>query len=592
MPLNIDFKQQSQIKKKIFPVYYFLASYPSTTIMMVFLLILAGLAEGIGIAALLPLINLATQSEMKSDSFIGNIVNEGLAFVGIEPTIGNILLIIVLLIFAKASLIFWALRSVGYVGARVLADLRNTLTQALANARWSYFIQQKTGDITTAVGVELEGAANIYPATGQLLAGAIQVLVYAIISLTISIPLTIAAIVLGVVMMRALRGLVKMARRASEKHTEVQRSFMSLLVDCLGNMKALKAMGRQNRFIDLLQKDIEQLYQVRKKNIISGIALKTLQEPIQVLAIALGLFFLLQYWTQRLESLFILVFLFYRMVQRFGFLQNYYQGIVSAIPSFWFVYETIDRTESQKEIGNGSISPSFKKEIKLDSVSFSYGEKQILNNLSLCIPAGHFVSLIGSSGSGKTTIADLVIGLNKLESGNIWIDHTDINDIDKHDWRQMIGYVPQETCLFHDSILKNVTFGDDSITEAQVVSALKRADAWKFVKNLPQGINESVGEHGSRLSGGQKQRIAIARALVRNPSLLLLDESTTALDPVTEREIILTLKKLKGELTILSISHQPAMKEAADIVYMLENSKVTSIASNTPEKSNQKLDSL
>ena len=107
MPLNIDFKQQSQIKKKIFPVYYFLASYPSTTIMMVFLLILAGLAEGIGIAALLPLINLATQSEMKSDSFIGNIVNEGLAFVGIEPTIGNILLIIVLLIFAKASLIFF-----------------------------------------------------------------------------------------------------------------------------------------------------------------------------------------------------------------------------------------------------------------------------------------------------------------------------------------------------------------------------------------------------------------------------------------------------------------------------------------------------
>ena len=165
---------------------------------------------------------------------------------------------------------------------------------------------------------------------------------------------------------------------------------------------------------------------------------------------------------------------------------------------------------------------------------------------------------------------DLIIGLHRPQRGEVWIDDLPLGDVDIRAWREMIGYVPQETFLFHDSIMSNVTLGDDEIPPARVESALRRAGAWEFVAALPEGMDTVVGERGARLSGGQRQRIAIARALIRDPALLILDEATTALDPETEAGIAATMRRLAGKVTVLSISHQPAMKNAADIVYRIE----------------------
>ena len=145
-----------------------------------------------------------------------------------------------------------------------------------------------------------------------------------------------------------------------------------------------------------------------------------------------------------------------------------------------------------------------------------------------------------------------------------------MQDVDVRAWRGMIGYVPQETFLFHDTIMANVTLGDDEISRARVEGALRRAGAWEFVAALPESLDSVVGERGARLSGGQRQRIAIARALIRDPALLILDEATTALDPETEAGIAATMRRLTGKVTVLSISHQPAMKRAADIVYRID----------------------
>ena len=178
---------------------------------------------------------------------------------------------------------------------------------------------------------------------------------------------------------------------------------------------------------------------------------------------------------------------------------------------------------------------------------------------------------MGPSGSGKTTVADLIIGLLRPQQGEILIDGLPLEQIDVQKWRRAIGYVPQESWLLHDTVFNNVTLGDPKLKKKDVELALRAAGALEFVQAMPQGINSTVGERGSKISGGQRQRIAIARALVHKPKLLILDEATTALDPENERAICNTLRDLRGSLTILAISHQPAVLKVADQAYRLQS---------------------
>jgi ATP-binding cassette subfamily C protein len=227
--------------------------------------------------------------------------------------------------------------------------------------------------------------------------------------------------------------------------------------------------------------------------------------------------------------------------------------------------------KAQAEPTSGTLEPPPLREgIVLESVDFSYGHTPVLTGASLTIPAGKFVALVGRSGAGKTTIADLIVGLHAPQAGRVLVDGIPLEEIDLRGWRQEIGYVPQEMFLFHDTIYRNLTLGDPEIPREAVEDALRAAGAWEFVSGLSHGLETVMGERGSKLSGGQRQRVAIARALVRKPKLLVLDEVTTALDPRTEAAICATLQGLKGEVTILAISHQRAMTEAADVVYRLE----------------------
>jgi ATP-binding cassette subfamily C protein len=213
----------------------------------------------------------------------------------------------------------------------------------------------------------------------------------------------------------------------------------------------------------------------------------------------------------------------------------------------------------------------------MNSVSFAYAGRAVLNNVSIELPAGSFSALLGPSGSGKTTFADLLTGLLRPQRGDIWMDGVPLAQIDIRSWRGMIGYVPQENLLLHDTILKNITLGEETISASEVETALRAAGAWAFVAQMPKGVHSVVGERGSMISGGQRQRIAIARALVKRPKLLILDEATTALDPKTEKEICTTLQQLKGQITILAISHQTTVVECADWAYRLKDGELIRI---------------
>jgi ATP-binding cassette subfamily C protein len=224
-------------------------------------------------------------------------------------------------------------------------------------------------------------------------------------------------------------------------------------------------------------------------------------------------------------------------------------------------------------------------------VCFAYGDNPpVLRSLSLEVPAGALTTLVGPSGAGKTTIIDLAIGLLRPQAGSVTVDGIPLTELDLRHWRQQIGYVPQDTVLLHASIRDNISLGDPHIDDARIEAALRAASAWEFVTGLPGGLATVVGERGGKLSGGQRQRIAVARALVLQPRLLILDEATSALDVDSERALRDTMESLKGQLTLLAISHNPAMIEAADRVYELREGRATLRGSGGVEQRRDTLD--
>jgi len=282
-----------------------------------------------------------------------------------------------------------------------------------------------------------------------------------------------------------------------------------------------------------------------------------------------------------LASIMGLVFVIASMVTKLNKVQQEYQKMVTYESAYWSLQEKIRKAEHEQEKVFGTSTPSLERSVRLDNVNFKYGKHWVLQKASLEFPAGFFTAITGASGTGKTTVADLLIGLLRPQKGQIWIDGQPFSTIDIRSWRRMIGYVPQETLLLHDTVMKNVTLGAPELSEKDVESALIAADIWDFVATMPQGMHTTVGERGGKLSGGQRQRIAIARALVHKPSLLILDEATSGLDPETETLICETLRGLRGKLTILAISHQPALINAADRAYRIQDRRAVLTVNRT-----------
>ncbi len=272
-----------------------------------------------------------------------------------------------------------------------------------------------------------------------------------------------------------------------------------------------------------------------------------------------------------LTTVMVLVVTLGRAFSFLGKVQKQYQKLVQGESAYWAMQDSIAAANDAREQLHGGSTPSLDSSIRFDQVNFAYDKHPVFNGLTLEIPAGSLTTLIGPSGAGKTTIIDLTIGLLRPDSGEVQLDGRSLEALDIRAWRDMIGYVPQDTVLLHDSVLHNVTLGDPTLSTADAERALKAAGAWDFVARLPEGLETVVGERGGKLSGGQRQRIVIARALVNNPKLLILDEATSALDPDSEAAVRESMEQLKGHLTILAISHNRAMVSAADHVYQLSD---------------------
>jgi ATP-binding cassette subfamily C protein len=559
-------------------IRFFFTTYPRRSLLMVLALVASGLAEGLGIVSLIPVLEMFTSNENGQSLLIGEAVRGTLRSIGIEPTLGVLLTMLVFSSILKSGFIWMSVRQVGYTIANVTSDLRLRLLEKLMQARWGYFVTQPVGSLSNALGWETAKAANAYKQVGQLLAGVINVSVYIVIAFFVSWKVVAVSLVAGTLFMYLLKGMVRLSRKSGSNQARVMKTLSSRFVDALHGIKPIKAMGREKQLWNLLEDETRQINVAQRQSVFANAMPDVMREPVIMLIVSIGLYLVYTYSSQSFSAIIILVFLFNRVMTRFTMLQKNYQAMVNSEAVFWSLLETIEDAEDHNEPEvETPTAPTLNNSLEIDRLSFSYGDHTVLNDVSLSVHAGEFVALVGPSGAGKTTLVDLMLGFYQPSSGEIRVDGVPLDKINRHAWRKLIGYVPQEMFLFHESIYKNVTLGDEEISRQQVEQALASAGIGDFIADLPDGIDTVVGERGSKLSGGQRQRIALARAIVHKPRLLILDEVTASLDPKTEAEICATLQSLQGDVTIISVSHQPALVAAADVVYRIHDGSVSQV---------------
>ncbi|MGB5623157.1 MAG: ABC transporter ATP-binding protein [Gammaproteobacteria bacterium] len=561
----------------------FVRRYPGQSVVLVAALLLAGVADGIGLSALLPLLNITLESSAggESDSALSRFIFDALDTIGVSPSIGVLLSVIVAVVFFKALLVFFAKQRSGYIAAEVSTGLRTDLLKAITNSRWQYFVNQSTGKLANSMATEAWRASNAYVFAVRLLALFVEAGVYTTVALLVSWRATLISFVASFVIVAASHYFVRMAERGGKGQTRWYRSLLGTLTDILQSVKTFKAMGREGSAEEVLSVENNQLRESLRREVLGDAALEAAQEPMYTIVLAGGIYLALMQFQVDLPTILFMALVLANLLKQAGKVQKQYQRMVISESAYWAIQETIADARGHAETHTGESQPLLEQAIELRDVSFVYGDHVVLDDVSVEIPAGELTCLVGESGAGKTTIADLVIGLIKPTSGRVLIDGRPLDELDMAAWRRSIGYVPQESLLLHDSVMHNVTLGAEGLDESDVEQALKAAGAWDFVTRMPVGIHSVVGERGARLSGGQRQRVMIARALAHHPKLLILDEATSALDPATEKAICDTLQTLKRDITILAVSHQSALAEIADRVYRLSQGAVAETQTRT-----------
>jgi ATP-binding cassette subfamily C protein len=539
-------------------------------------LLLGGLAEGFGLATMLPVFTIALDGDGGASDPKVAMFASALAHVGLPATLPVLVGLSVGGIVLKNILNLAAMTYVGYAVAHVSTGMRRDLVANLLNVRWTYFTERPMGRITNSLSVEATRAGEAYLRAANFLAYAIQTVIYTVVALFVSWEVALIAVAVGGGIAAFLSFLVRAAKKAGRRQTRHTADFITYLSDALNNIKPLKAMARQDAFAHLLDRNITGLRRALRRQVISKQALKNIDEALGALSLGVGLVLVITYWEVPPAELAVIGILLVQLVNAIGRIQKEYQDAAIYESAYYAVQAQIAESDAEREPDQGSAQPSFEQGCKLVNVTFSHPRTPVLRGVSLDFPKNSVTVLTGPSGAGKTTITDLVIGFLTPDSGEVLIDGRPLAELELRKWRRMIGYVPQELVLFHDTIFANIALGDPSVGEAEVREALKAAGALDFVEAMPDGLQTQVGEKGTKISGGQRQRIALARALVTRPHILILDEVTSALDPETERAIVANIRALRGGSTIIAITHRPALLEIADQVYALSDGQVVS----------------
>ena len=551
---------------------------PRKVSLAVLLMVLISLSTGVSLLLLVPLLELVGLNVGQGSlGVIAAYVSAFFLTLHLKPTLLLILLVYVLVMSFIALLHRLQTIKSSQIQFEFAAHLRKRLYRAITNSYWLFFTRMKSSSFAHALTNEVE---RVSVGTGQflnLLAGVMVLLVYIIFALELAGVITGLIFIAGVIILLLLRRRVRRSISSGENITDTTRNIYNSIMQHLDGMKTIKSFGMQDENIKVFSDQTNQVMDGYLDAVKTYADVKLLFDVGTVIMLAIIVLTLIQLVKIPIASLFILIYIFVMMIPQFSTIQSSYQYFINSLPAFDNInqlemqcLQNIDSTESEGDV------MVLENMINFDHIFFSYrGEDHFkIMDLNLRIPVGETIAITGSSGTGKSTVADLLMGLIQPDSGVIKVDNVPLAQDNLLSWRDRIGYVAQETFLFNETIRFNLLLTQPGAVEEDLINSLRLAAAYDFVMELPDGLDTFIGDRGVKLSGGEKQRLALARALLRKPSIIILDEATSNLDSENEKRILDSVENLHGDITILMIAHRLSTIRKADQIYFMENGSI------------------
>lgn len=543
---------------------------------IVALLIGVGMLEGAGLLLLIPLLGAAgLDVDRGGVGQLSQLVRSTFSQLRVSPSLVRVLAVF-LVVNVTLSLLR---RAQTLLSASLERDVVRSTTIRLygliVRMDWLTFSRMRASDLTVALTTESERTGFAASQLLTIAATANVAIVYVGVAARLSLAMTAAVFAGASVMVVLLRHRTERAAAFGAANFDAVRDFHGALTDDLAGMKTIRSFGGEERSFSRVSTLANRLFTIREDSIRNHANGAFWLDIGSVALLVFLVFIVVDILHLSAAAVLLLLLLFARVVPRIASLQQSVHFYVNALPSVLRVAELEARCLAAAEPSQAATSTvRLRTSLRFACVSFAYASSErALSDFDLLIEAGSTVALTGPSGSGKTTAADLMMGLVRPTAGHILIDDEPLTRDRMADWRQTVAYVPQDTFLFHDTIRANLLWAVPAASEERLREALLLAAA-DFVFALAEGVDTVVGDRGVRLSGGERQRIALARALLRRPSLLILDEATSALDSENEGRIFDAIHRLHGSMTIVIITHRLSSIAAADVIHVIEDGRV------------------
>ncbi|MDO5977732.1 ABC transporter ATP-binding protein [Flavivirga spongiicola] len=463
----------------------------------------------------------------------------------------------------------------------VIRDLRNKVYRKTVELPLSFFSEKRKGDILARVTADVLDLQYSFLSVLELIVREPLTIIFTIaVMLYISPQLTLFVFIFIPVMGFVISKIGKSLKRKSDRVQKEQGTFLSTLEETLTGLRIIKGFNAEEKFNDRFQESTSRFYHFSNKLLNRQNLASPTSEFLGICIIAVILWYggnlVLSGTSTNLDDSMFIVYmgLSYNVLTPAKAISRGLYNIKKGGAAAERIQEIIDTENPLKDKEGAIDKKGFDTNIVFDNISFKYENEYVLKNFSLAIPKGKTVALVGQSGSGKSTIANLITRFYDVNKGQILIDGLDIRDLTISSLRAQLGIVTQDAILFNDSIKNNMKLGNDEATDEQIIEALKIANAWEFVQDLPEHINTNIGDAGNKLSGGQKQRLSIARAVLKSPPVMVLDEATSALDTESERLVQVALENMMKNRTSIVIAHRLSTIQNADEIIVLKKGEI------------------
>ncbi|MFB9052913.1 ABC transporter ATP-binding protein [Formosa undariae] len=474
---------------------------------------------------------------------------------------------------------YLAMYFITYLRNGVLKDLRDTLYDKYLNLPLSFFSEKRKGDSIARISSDVQEIQTSFLSILELIVREPLMIIFTIIAMfMISVELTFFVFVFIPVSGFLISLIGKSLKRKSDSVQKEQGIFLSVVEETLGGLKVIKGFTSEDVFNKRFRDSTLRYYNfsntlLNRQNLASPTS-----EVLGITVISVLLWYggRMVLNDNSLDAGLFIVYigLAYNILTPAKAISKASYGVKKGNAAAERVLEILNTESPLEDKPNAKVKTEFNNDISLNNISFKYEDDLVLNQFSLKVPKGKSVALVGQSGSGKSTIANLVTRFYDVNEGSITIDGEDIRDLTKHSLRSLMGLVTQDSILFNDTIKENILLGKENATDQEIIEALKIANAWEFVKELPLGIETNIGDSGNKLSGGQKQRLSIARAVLKNPPIMILDEATSALDTESERLVQDALENMMKNRTSIVIAHRLSTIQSADTIVVMQKGRI------------------